>query len=700
MAVVANEKMGRVETLAKWSIACLLLVWPLAAVADPAERKPSQADTLTAQILDLEATRSPAQLIEAPLSISVVSREEIVPARPTADLAEALELVPGVFAQTSGNYAQDTRVSIRGFGSRSTFGVRGIKVLVDGVPTTLPDGQSELDSIDLAFVDRVEVIRGPISSLYGGGSGGILSIRTVQPTEETTLEVRSTFVSDHFSRYEGLARGALNEIGYVLGLTYTRYSGYRDHARANQSVLLSKFQHEFPDGTELGLAFSSVWAPEAQDPGGLTRQQVREDRTAAHPANRIFDAGEKLDQQKIALTLRRPLWGGGELRFMGYWLDRDFSNKLPFTRQVDLDRNAGGGALLYTDRWRRLSWSAGLDVDVQDDRRENYENLGGARGPLILDQDETVTAIGPFAQAELDLGRGWAAVAGLRYDWTEFEVRDHFTPDGDQSDSIRFRQLSPRFSLRYSRSQRLSLYAGLSTGFQVPTTIELKPSNGGGFDSGREPERSLGIELGAKGLLGDRLLYEVALFQIRVRDVLVPFQDLAGDTFFRNAGEVRRRGAEVALSALLRPGLSFRASYTYADYRYTDYKPFDPVTGGIADFDGNREPNNPRHMVGAELRFTHPSGLFSVLSLRHFSDLEANDANTEESAGATISDVRVGYERWRGRLRIRPFMGLRNWTSVEYNGSIRPNATRGRYYEPAPEIQVYGGLEVVVRATP
>ncbi len=681
----------------KWWIACLLLAWPLVAAGDPEERERSRASDPAFELGELEATRSPARLIETPLAISVVSREEILTARPGADLADALELVPGVFAQTSGNYAQDTRVAIRGFGSRSTFGIRGIKVLVDGVPTTLPDGQSEVDSIDLAFIDRVEVIRGPISSLYGGGSGGILSLQTVRPTQEPTFQARSVFGSDHLSRYEGLARGRLGGIGYVVGLTYTRNSGYREHARANQSVLLTKLQHELSDGTELELAFSSVWAPEAQDPGGLTHQQVEEDRRNAQPVNRTFDAGEQVDQQKIALTLRRPLREQGELRLMGYWLDRDFSNKLPFNRQVDLDRSVAGGALLYTDRWQRLSWGAGLDIDVQTDTRRNYQNLDGMRGALTLNQGETVTAVGPFAQVELDLGGGWAALAGLRDDWTEFDVDDQFAADGDQSDSIRFRELSPRVSLRYSRSSRLSLYADLSTGFQVPTTVELRPANGAGFDSDRDPERSLGLEIGAKGILGERLVYDVALYQIRVRDVLVPFEDLAGDTFFRNAGKVRRRGAEVAISALLRPGLTFRGSYTYADHRYTDYNPFDPATGQIADFDGNREPNNARHSVGAELRFTHPSGLFSELSLRYFSDLEVNDANTEQSSGATLSDIRVGYEFWRGRTLVRPFVSLRNWTGAEYNGSIRPNASGDRYYEPAPKMQIYGGLEVRMR---
>ncbi len=656
-----------------------------------------------AQGSDLRGTdpgRDPERLREEPLPISVVEREEILLGRPAVDIAEALDLVPGVFAQSSRNSAQDTRVAIRGYGASAQFGIRGIRVLVDGVPTTLPDGQSEVDSIDLAFVDHIDVVRGPISSLYGGGGGGILSFTTVGPTEEPTFSSRVVFGSHNLSRYEALARGRAGATGWVVGLAHTRYAGYRDHARSEQTVGLAKLEHEFGDGTLASLNFSSVWAPEAQDPGALTQLQVDLDRKMARPAARIFDTGEELAQQKLSLLLRKPLGPTRELRLMGYWLQRDFENKLPeFGRggQVEFDRTVTGGSLVYSDRFGRLRYTTGVDLAVQRDLRSRYRNLaGGVRDQLLLEQSETVTSIGPFVQAELDFGR-LGLVAGLRYDWIEFDVGDRLVDpiDGDLSDRIRFRELSPRFGARYLLRPDLMLYGNLSTAFQVPTTTELRPPDqAGGFDSDRKPERSLGAEIGAKGRLGQRMYYDVALFALKVRNALVPFQDLAGDTFWRNAGELHRRGVEVALSALLRPGVTTRIGYTYADYYYHDYDTVSLATGAVQSFDGNRQPNVAKHDLGAELRFEHPSGLFSVLSLRHFSDLEVNDANTAESSGATISDARFGYAWRRSGFVITPFFGIRNWSGVKVNGTIRPNAAGGRYYEPAPESEIYGGLSI------
>jgi iron complex outermembrane receptor protein len=241
-----------------------------------------------------------------------------MPSRPGLGLDEALDLVPGVFAQSGRNFAQDTRVSIRGFGARAPFGIRGIRILVDGIPTTLPDGQSEVDSLDLAFVDRIEVIRGPVSSLYGGGGGGTIAISTLEPTESPVVSLRSVFGTDHLSRYEAMTTGTYAGTGYALGLASTRISGYRDHARARHSVLFTKLERELADGTQIQAQFSGVWAPEAKDAGGLRASEVAADRGAANPRSRLFDAGEQLDQQKLGLRIRRSLAPGHEIQLAGY----------------------------------------------------------------------------------------------------------------------------------------------------------------------------------------------------------------------------------------------------------------------------------------------------------------------------------------------------------------------------------------------
>lgn len=669
---------------------CLLLLPAPAARADDGEMIARDAETENA----------PWRLIETPLSLSVVSAEEITRAQPSADLEEALALVPGVFAQSSRNSAQDTRISIRGFGARSSFGVRGVRVLIDGIPSTLPDGQSEVDSLELSFVDRIHVVRGPISSLYGGGGGGIVSVSTLQPTKRLLVRLRTVFGTDHQSRYEASTTGTFGGAGYVFGVARSRYSGYREHARSEQTAILAKLEREIGSGTLLGVRFSSVWAPEGQDPMGLNKGQVDADRGQAHSRAFRFGAGEKLNQQKIAVSLRRALAPGSDVEVRGYRLWRDFSNALPFTTdsvgnggRIDFDRTVTGGSVLWKTNLGPARLMLGGDIDVQQDRRRRYENNDGARGALTFRQSETVRSFGPFAQAELDLPGGFGVVGGLRYDWTEFDAGDRFGANGDQSATIRFRELSPRIGLRYGTSAAFQAYANLSTSFQVPTTVELRPPDEpAGFNSQLEPERAMSVEIGIKGSLDQRWFYDVAIFHIRIKDVIVPFDDLPGATFARNAAEVYRRGGEIALSGLLAPGLSVRAAYTYADYRYHDYD--SPVGFPTGEADGKREPNVPLHHASAELRWEHESGLFSVMSLRHFSDIEVDDLNRNESPGATLSNARFGFDWRRGDVLVRPFVGIQNWSGVEYNGALRPNGGFSRFYEPAPESQVYGGLEI------
>ncbi len=344
-----------------------------------------------------------------------------------------------------------------------------------------------------------------------------------------------------------------------------------------------------------------------------------------------------------------------------------------------------------------MRWTFGVDVDLQNDLRRNHENASGLRGALTLEQSETVRSVGPFVQAELELASGLGFVAGMRYDWTEFRVGDRFVNGGspDHSDRRRFRQLSPRLGIRYGRSPAFQTYANLASAFRVPTTTELSELDGS-FSS-IEAETTLGLEIGAKGVIAERFFYEVALFDLRISDVAVPFDDAGGNTLFRDAGEVRRRGAELALSALLRPGLSLRAGYTYADYRYTDYDFLDLSGPALVEFDGKREVNTPQHAFTAELRYDLGTGPFATLSLRHFSDIEVDDANTAEAAGATLSDARFGWTFERGDTVLQPFFGARNWSKADYDQTLRPNAAVGRFFEPAPETELYVGFDLSFR---
>jgi iron complex outermembrane receptor protein len=668
-------------------LACAALALGLVAADTPTDMRD----------LEVESPRSPSRLLETPLAISVVSSEEISRARPAASIDSAFDLVPGTFSQGGTNYAQDARIAIRGFGATSQFGIRGIHMYVDGVPSTLPDGQSEVDSLEMDFVDRMEVLRGPISSLYGGGGGGIVAVDTFRPTAEPFVRLRTTYGSYHLARYSGLTSGTVDRTGYVFGISSSHVDGYRDHAKSEQWNLLSKLEHELEGGTLLGLNFSNVSAPKGQEPGALTAAQVSADRRQAQPQALTFDAREKLDQQKLAFTLRQPFGEGRELRAILWGLQRDFTNALTFNRRVNLDRKAWGGSLVYADTSSFVHWTGGIDMDLQRDVRANFENLGGARGAQNFEQSENVSAFGPWLSAEAMLDNGLGAVAGARWDWTKFDFGDRWvTADsGDASDDTTFRDLSPRVGAFWRQSDRLFLYANYLTGFQVPTTTELQtPGGEGGFQDDFGAEKTGGFEVGAKGLLFDRLFYDVALFALRVRHVAVPAEDAGGVTFYRDAGESHRRGLELALAAWLAPGLSVRGSYTYASYRYQDFDTIDFATGEVTSNDGKLEPNAPINVLGLELRYDHPSGFFAASSVRYFSKLWVDDANTATAPAATTTDLRLGWDIRRGGLIVQPFVGAQNWTGTKYDDRIRPNATFGRYYEPAPRAAVYGGVEL------
>jgi iron complex outermembrane receptor protein len=647
--------------------------------------------------LEVESERSPTKLLETPLGVSVISGEEIQKADPAPSIESAFDLVPGTFSQGGTNYAQDARVSIRGFGGSAQFGIRGIHMYVDGVPSTLPDGQSEVDSLEMDFVDRMEVTRGPISSLYGGGGGGIVSVDTFAPTRDPFVRARMSWGSYHLGRTSLLTAGTIADTGYVFGISDTHVDGYRDHAKAEQWNLLTKLQRELADGTVLGLNFSNVSAPKGQEPGALNLAEENADRRQAQPTALSFNAREKLDQQKLAITARRPFGEGRQLRGILWGMQRDFTNALTFDRRVNLDRKAWGGSLVYDDATTFLHWTGGIDVDLQRDVRANFQNIGGARGAKTFEQSENVTAVGPWVQADLELEYGIGLSAGARWDWTQFDFGDRYvqTGDGDASDTKTFRDLSPRFGIHWKQSDALFAYANLDSGFQVPTTTELQsPEANGGFQADFNAEKTIGVEVGAKGLLWNRLFYDVAVFALRVRNVAVPYENEDGVTFWRDAGESHRRGFELALSAWLAEGLSVRGSYTYASYRYHDFDSVDLATGDVVSQDGNLEPNAPVNVAGLELRYQHPSGFFAISSLRYFSKLWVDDANTATAPAATTTDLRLGWELRRGDLIIEPFVGANNWTGTKFDDRIRPNASFGRYYEPAPRATVYGGIEM------
>jgi iron complex outermembrane recepter protein len=609
----------------------------------------------------VEATRLDKAIDRVPGAIGVVGKDDVQLGRQQLGLDESLVAVPGLFLQNRYNFAQDLRISIRGFGARAGFGIRGVRIIVDGIPETLPDGQAGVDSIDLGSVERIEVLRGPASSLYGNASGGVINIISERGPDIPFVEARLAAGELNYRKYQLKTGGDTGRFNYMVNASQLVLDGYREQSETKNSQFNGNFTFQIDESAELAIRAHFTDQPRADDPGALTRAEFDVDPRAANPSAVAFDAGEDLDQQRIGLVYKKSFGELHELQLRNYYVWRDFLNRLPFTAggSVMIDRFFAGGGASYTyggdvlGRGNRLM--LGVDYDRQDDDRSRFDNNLGIQGDLTFEQNEQVTARGLFVQNEFDLTDSLALTLGLRHDRVEVDVSDRFLGDGDDSGRRTFSETSPMIGLVYALAPAASLYATVATAFETPTTTELaNPTGGGGFNQDLEPQQAANYEIGARGLLGRRTRYQLALFTTDVEDELVPFEleGQPGRTFFANAGESRRRGVELGLQSRPGKGLQVVFAYTWSDF---EFRQFTDTQG--SDFAGNLIPGVPEHLLYGELSYWRPGGFYASLDALHVGRLYLNNANTDESGSYTVANFRAGFELRRGPWNIGPFIG-------------------------------------------
>jgi iron complex outermembrane receptor protein len=658
----------------------------------------AQQDTIQLESVIVEAPRVATPLTRVPAAISVVEQNDIQQGQPTVGLDEALGRVPGVFAQNRFNFAQDLRLSIRGFGARSAFGIRGIKILVDGIPETLPDGQSQVDSIDLGSAQRIEVLRGPTSALYGNASGGVINILTEDGPERPFVEMRTTHGDFGLWKVQLKSGGQVGPLNYLFNVSRLELDGFREQSRTESVIVNSKLRLDITPDSHLTALVNIVDSPQADDPGGLTGDEVEANPRQAAPNNVLFRAGEEVTQGRIGLVYQQEFARLNDLEVVGYYSGRQFRNSIPF-RVVEFDRSVFGGGVKYGHRGqlfgRRNRFTIGVDVQYQDDRRRNFNNVNGRPGEtLLLFQDERVTNVGPYVQNEFYLLKNLILVLGGRYDNIHFAVDDFLTSDDDDSGSRTFDQLTGRAGLLFSLLPEVNLYVNVAQSFETPTTTELvnRPTGGGGINPDLDPQRAVNYELGVKGRAWQRLSYELAFFFITLQDELIRFSDATGRDFFRNAGESHRYGVELGFSLEVLQGLRASLAYTYLDAVFDEF-----VKPGGVDLEGNKVPGLPPHQVYGEIFYRHLLGFYGGLEVLYVDSFFVNDENTEKNDDYIVANLRLGYDHSIGHWLLSLFFGIQNLFDEAYNSNVRINADGGRFFEPAPDFNVYGGLAVSFR---
>jgi len=637
-------------------------------------------------------------VLDLPYAITSVRPDSLRPGQQHLAADQTFFGLPGVVVANRTNPSQDIRVAVRGFGSRSSFGVRSVRVLRDGMPLTNADGQTPLDYLDLETVGRIEVIRGTASSLYGNASGGVLDIRSADPPSDAfAAQLRSEGGSYETSRFTGVVGGSFTNGSYSANVGHTSSNNYREYSEQRLTngygrVLFST------GGTDFELQAMGIDEPTAQNPGALTQAQLDTAPQMADPAQIRKKARKEVSMVQTGLSARHALLGSGELFAQVYGGGRSLYNPLTFAI-VGIGRAQWGGGVRATAPLTLFGLSnrasVGFDVQGLSDHRRNWANCNGLaaatdacpvldieQGARTLDQQEKVSSIGPYVRDELQFGGKYTLSAGLRADYVKFEVDDFFPISPDNPDDSGQRTLhawSPMVGLVAKVSPLHSVYANVSRAFETPTTTELgNQANGSaGFNPDLQPQLSTTYELGMKGIVFDRVQYDFAGFDTEVHDELIAFEVPGGEgrTYYRNAGRTRREGIEAELITDI-DAFTLAASYTYSHFRFRDY------SVGTANYAGNVIPGIPVHQAQGSATY-HVHNLFATVEGQAKSSQFVDDPNTAKAAGFFVMNVRVGGTALFGRPWLAPTIGLQNVFDKHYVSSVAINAAAGKYFEPS-----------------
>jgi len=645
--------------------------------------------------------RVPFPLYAIPYAVAVGGDSAVTRFQPRLALGETLTALPGIEVQDRYNYAQGDRVSVRGFGARTQFGIRGVKILVDGVSATLADGQTTLDHLDLGTVERVEAIRGPASSIYGNASGGVIRFDTRYPPRVPfRQQVGTTTGSDGLLRWESSTAAQVGRTSVTVDLTGFSYDGYRQHSAADKLFASGHFRYRNVN-SELHVVANYVDF-DALNPGSLSDSMLAVDRNMANPFNVAQRTGKDARQGHVGVSWNRTSHGGN-WDVSAYGLFRNLLNTVTVS-VIELDRKAGGARVQLAGEAGVVGlptqWAVGAEAALQADDRRNFANESGDKGVLALDESQTVWSVGPFLQVDVAPIPPLHVLGGLRYDIVRFGAENGFCTGADGTDNgcrseRKMDALSPSLGVLVAVAEPLRIYANLATAFETPTTTELgnRPDGEFGYDAELQPQRALSVEIGLKGRLGWSAHYNAALYRAHVTDVLVPFEvpDQPGRTYFRNAGSAVHRGIELGASVESTAGVSLTAAYSYTDARYESFAVGDAV------YDGNRVPGVAPHRLEVIAAYQASDRWYVTSEVEFASDMTVNDTNSAYSPAHVVVGLRGGISVLElGHLSLEPYAGVSNLFATTYNSSVTVNAFGGRYYEPGPARSVWLGAKLAI----
>jgi iron complex outermembrane recepter protein len=531
-------------------------------------------------------SRSASRSFDLPYSVDSISREQISDGQLGINASEALSRVPGLVVQNRQNYAQDLQISSRGFGARSAFGVRGIKLIADGIPASTPDGQGQAATFNLDTADRIEVLRGPAATLYGSNAGGVIQMFSRNGEGPPRIGAETLVGSDGLNKHHLSAEGAVQGAGFVLDASRMDTDGYRDHSSARRDQTFAKLNLEPDDDSKLALIYSSLEQNGTKDPLGQTWAGYKADPRSVSSNALAYNTRKSIDHQQVGMNYERYI-GDATLQVNAYTGRRSVIQYLSIPKGVP--SNERGGGVVQFDRkfygggvrWMQpidsvpgeLMIITGLDFDQSEDSRHGYQNYSGntlgVKGELRRNEIDTARSLDPYIQANWAIDR-WTLQAGLRHSTMEMDVDDQFLSNGDASGNKTYQKNTPSMSVMYAFTPELHGYVSAGKGFETPTQAEMAYAPGAieGFNFGLKPSESTQYEVGLKAQVNNSTRVNAAVFQITTEDELVVAQSNGGRTSYQNAGRTLRRGFELGIESQLSEQWSANLAYTRLQATY------------------------------------------------------------------------------------------------------------------------------------
>lgn len=673
---------------------------PMAVLLAAAFPALSYAADVTLDSVVVTGSRVEHSSFDLPAAIDVVDRARINADQARVNASEALAAVPGISVQNRQNYAQDLQISSRGFGARSAFGVRGIRLMADGIPASMPDGQGQAATFNLDRAERMEVMRGPMSAVYGNHAGGVIQLFTPDGRGEPTIDASFAAGSKGTWKADIGAQGEVGGIGYVLDTSRFSTDGYRDHSSATRDQSLAKLTFRPHEDGKLTLT-ASRFRQDAEDPQGLAWAAYQANPRGVAQGALDYNTRKSIDHQQGGLTYEHR-FGEHAVQLAAYVGQRSTIQyqSIPKAVQanpkhsggiIDFDRDFAGLSARWIGRFDlaggKLTTTLGSDYEQSSDDRRGYENFIGAqlgvKGNLRRQERDQVASFDQYAQAEWARG-DWLLTGGLRHSRVAFKVRDDYLSNGDDSGSVSYGKTTPTAAVTYKLNPAVNLYASAARGFEAPTFNELFYSGTGGtFSYQLKPATSVHYETGVKAYVGNDTRMDAALFQVNTQDELVVDSASGGRTSYRNAGKTERRGVEIAVDSRWLGNLSSRLAYTWLDARYSES--FTTTAGSTVNA-GSRLPGVAAQSLFGELAWRHPgTGFHAAIEGIARSRMQVEDTNTQTAApGYAIANLRIGVDRQYDKLSLRSFVRLDNLLDRQYIGSVIVGDSNGRYYESAP----------------